>query len=581
MLGKSLNTGRLQVVIILIAAGILFNPPSFAGEPQSKDAKDALIKAQIEAGEFAPALETALHTISIKDRDTWLAQIAMGQARAGARNAAFNTAGGIGNDQSRSQALSGVSDSPMGGQVGGGTQADFDSLINLITATVKPNSWDSVGGPGSISPFPTGVYVDPQGVLRPLLKETGAGSLENLRASSSPKSNQENVRRSSPLRKISLTRLEKYVQLCLAAGRPASEDMQVLAGLQRIKYVFVYPKTGDIVLAGPAGDWKIGNENLIVSADSGQPVVLLDDLVVVLRQMMSGPDASFGCLIMPKQESLSQLQDFLKESNKRPIHKEERKEWLQTLRSRVGKQDIEVYGLDPGTRAARVMVAADYHMKLVGMGLAQGVPGVKCYLDLVKIPHGEAPPPMSVLRWWFTLNYDAILAAKDHSAFAVCGQGVKVLSENERLSADGQQIHTNESEAWNRQFAHSFTENFEALSVKYPIYAELRNIFDLALVCSLIREENMAEKTGWHMTCFGNPKAYLTDLGPAPKTVESVVNYRIINGIIVAGVSGGVRVKPAGLVTQQAMQMETGGDLVNKHSEAALKNSDGDNWWWD
>ncbi len=252
---RSRNTGRLQVVITLIVAGMLFYSPSFAGEPQSKD---ALIRAQIEAGEFAPALETALHTISIKDRDTWLAQIAMGQARAGAPGAAFNSAAGINNDQSRSQALSGMAGVPLGGQGGGGTQADFDSLINLITATIKPSTWDSVGGPGSISPFPTGVYVDPQGVLRPLLKETGAGSLEALSASSGPKSNRENVRQSSPLRKISLTRLEKQVQLCLAAGCPASEAMQVLAGLQRIKYVFVYPKSGDIVLAGPAGDWKIG-----------------------------------------------------------------------------------------------------------------------------------------------------------------------------------------------------------------------------------------------------------------------------------------------------------------------------------
>ncbi len=33
-------------------------------------------------------------------------------------------------------------------------QADFDSLIELITSTVKPTSWDAVGGPGSIAPFP-------------------------------------------------------------------------------------------------------------------------------------------------------------------------------------------------------------------------------------------------------------------------------------------------------------------------------------------------------------------------------------------------------------------------------------------
>ncbi len=227
------------------------------------------------------------------------------------------------------------------------------------------------------------------------------------------------------------------------------------------------------------------------------------------------------------------------------------------------------------------MVEADYHMKLIGMGLAQGAPGMKCYLDLIKIPRGESPPPMSVLRWWFTLNYDAVLAARDHCAFAICGQGVKVLSENERLSAEGQRIHTGESETWNRQFAHSFTENFEALCVKYPIYGELRNIFDLALACSLIREEGLAEKTGWHMTCFGDPTAYQTELGPAPKTVESVVNYRVINGLIVAGVSGGVRVDPARLVAPQAIQTETRGELGDKRSEAACKLPAGDNWWWD
>jgi len=41
------------------------------------------------------------------------------------------------------------------GGAGGGAQADFDSLIDLITSTVKPTSWDAVGGPGSIAPFET------------------------------------------------------------------------------------------------------------------------------------------------------------------------------------------------------------------------------------------------------------------------------------------------------------------------------------------------------------------------------------------------------------------------------------------
>jgi hypothetical protein len=31
--------------------------------------------------------------------------------------------------------------------------ADFDSLIDLITSTIQPTTWDAVGGPGSIAPF--------------------------------------------------------------------------------------------------------------------------------------------------------------------------------------------------------------------------------------------------------------------------------------------------------------------------------------------------------------------------------------------------------------------------------------------
>jgi hypothetical protein len=64
--------------------------------------------------------------------------------------------------------------------------------------------------------------------------------------------------RSSALRKVSLTRLERELQIRAARGLPADEELQALAGLQRIQYVFVYPESGDVVLAGPAGDWYFG-----------------------------------------------------------------------------------------------------------------------------------------------------------------------------------------------------------------------------------------------------------------------------------------------------------------------------------
>ena len=61
---------------------------------------------------------------------------------------------------SASGALSntGGSPQPIGfgpGGLGGGAQADFDTLIELITATIAPTTWDEVGGEGSIQGFPT------------------------------------------------------------------------------------------------------------------------------------------------------------------------------------------------------------------------------------------------------------------------------------------------------------------------------------------------------------------------------------------------------------------------------------------
>jgi len=39
------------------------------------------------------------------------------------------------------------------GGMGGGTQADFESIIELVTSTVAPTTWDAVGGSGNIKEF--------------------------------------------------------------------------------------------------------------------------------------------------------------------------------------------------------------------------------------------------------------------------------------------------------------------------------------------------------------------------------------------------------------------------------------------
>lgn len=538
------------------------------------------IQGHLEAGEFAPALDLA-RDAPAGQRDLWLGQIARAQAAGGAPQGAWRSLSEIGDDRARTDALSQWRGQPLGAQ-GGNTMADFDSLIQLITTTVKPTTWDEVGGPGSIAPFPTGVAVDAQGVLRPLMISDNGANLTGLRAASAPRGGYDDARHQAELRKVSLPRLEKALQIRHAAGLPPTEAMQVLAGLERIEYVFVYPDTGDVVLAGPAGDWKTDAEQRVLSVRSGRPVVRLDDLVVVLRHMLSAADARFGCAITPTQDALARAQAYLAETSKRPIAEGGRRRWLEELRSQLGRQEIDVYGLDPRTRAARILVEADYRMKLVGMGLEEGVPGVESYLDSIVVPPGQSPPAMGVLRWWFTLNYDAVVTSDDRLAFAIRGQGVKVQSENERLTAEGQRVHTGESEELNRRFAHSFTEHFDALALKYPVYAELRNLFDLALVGALVREEGLADRAAWHHLHFSDAAACPVELAPAATHVETVVNHRVIHRVhVVAGVSGGVACNPNDLVRSASLERDRDGRLSYARNHSATPTLPPEAWWWD
>ena len=581
-------------VMLLLIVGVICLPilmRSAAAQGKTSSA----IADHVAAGEFGPA-RAAAEQLGGGDRDQALAAIAGAQAKAGARDASFATAYDIRSDisrrstfdQIRSQGPSGSYGSGgFGGSGlpggmrprGGGVVADFDSLIDLITTTIDPDSWDDVGGPGSIAEFATGVYVDAGGVLKKYSPDLDR-SLADVRRNAAKVSSSRDPRRTAVLRKISLTRLEREVQLLHAQGKKSDDAMQNLAGLQRIQFVLVYPETGDIVLAGPAGEWRPDGDGRMVD-DKGRPVVQLDDLVVTLRNAYS-ETGRFGCAIVPTKEGLANIQAVQAEWTKKSLTSSNRAEWLEDLRSALGKQDITTHGIDPRTHVARVIVEADYRMKLVGMGLEKGTLGVTSYLDSIVLAKGEAAPPMSVLRWWFTLNYDALRAAPGNDAFQLYGQGVKVLSENEMLTEGGERVHTGKSSELNSKFSRSFTKQFETLAGKYPIYADLRNIFDLALVTALIKSEDLPGQVGWHMTHFGPEGDYEPALGIAPTQVDSVINYRLINEkTVTAGVSGGVVVDARNLAKKDAVKPDEYGALPGQRKDAAPKNLPRGAWWWD
>ena len=86
----------------------------------------------------------------------------------------------------------------------------------------------------------------------------------------------------------------------------------------------------------------------------------------------------------------------------------------------MGRQDIECMASIGGPMPGRACIEADYRMKLVGIGLEEGVPGVASYLSSIEIGKDGKPPPMNVLRWWFTLNYDALGGHRSGATHSSC-----------------------------------------------------------------------------------------------------------------------------------------------------------------
>ena len=132
-----------------------------------------------------------------------------------------------------------------------------------------------------------GVVVDPNGVLRTQLfmDQTGQLMWQRMNAARTAKAGSGKDAQSSPLRKVSLNRLETVLKDRLDGGRQITDEMKHLAGLTRIEYVFYYPESKDIVVAGPAENFATDLSGRVRGTTTGRPVIELDDLVTAAPRL--------------------------------------------------------------------------------------------------------------------------------------------------------------------------------------------------------------------------------------------------------------------------------------------------------
>lgn len=563
-----------RAVVASVCLGLL---GQFAMADQVPGTPTERVHSHLAAGEFGLAAEVATQVADATLKSELLAKVADAQRDSGEFSASLATTKKIPSQLTRKTARS---KSLQEESLNGGFGADFEPLMELLRAETgsadRGDNWEENAGIGTMNEFESGVRVDPNGVLSRLSQRDLAGRLDEISRQARIPSINSDMAQASQLRMVSLTRLEKAAAQRLAEGKPVVESMKQLAGLSKVQYVFVYPEDGEIIIAGPAESWQFNESGIPVGTVSGRPILQLDDLVTLLRTFSPNGERVFTCSIDPRAENLQALKDFVEKSQSNgPLAPGSLRRWADQLGETLGMQDISIKGVPRDSRVARVIVDADYRMKLIGIGKLEAGEHIPNYFSLMAANRGPVDGRIDALRWWMTMKYDQVLHSPDHTAFEIKGSSVLCQSENEFVNNQGERVHTGNAEPLNRQFAANFTDHYSELAQMEPVFADMQGIFDLALVAAIIDSEQLTQRSHWNRGAFAVNGSYLPARFPEPREVHTVVNHRVFRGNnIVAQVAGGVRGDVASVLKNPEIRQES----VKLAKPASLP---ANQWWWD
>ena len=408
-----------------------------------------------------------------------------------------------------------------------------------------------------------GVAVDAQGVLEAPTVEDNAEllALRDQVQLDTPADLEQFTER----RAVSLKRLEATIARCRAENKPLPAEVECLAGLQRVQYVFVYPEQQDIVLVGPAEGWKVDDLGNVVGRTTNRPVLMLDDLLVALRSGGSSRMDPITCSIDPTPEGLRRLQEL----TSRLENIGDPDETLAMIEDALGPQVISVTGVPTTSHFARAMVAADFRMKRIAMNFEPApIDGLPSFLSM--IPGNGRGANNMMPRWWLAPNYEPLAKTADGLGWELRGPGVQCMTEEEFLNASGEKQSTGKAGTIAAKWAGSLTDKFAELADHDSSFGQLRNLMDLAVIGALIEKEQLASTAGLKAPWLMGQEEL--DRYPTPTRTSSKASVIRKRGAWVISASGGVEIVP----WQIADRIETVADVSDARPEVG---ADATNFW--
>lgn len=372
------------------------------------------------------------------------------------------------------------------------------------------------------------------------------------------------------LRMISVKGLEAQIAKSQAEGTPLPADVQFMAGLQRLEYVIVDKENGDIILAGPGEPWTVNQAGAVVGKTSGTPVLHLDDFIVAMRSVNDArQDFGISVSIDPTEKGARTLQTMLSRLDR--FHPDMAGQVAQAY----GPQEISLTGVPKDSRYSQILVAADYKMKRLSMGLEEA-PIAKFPSMLEMARRRDAGLKNAAPRFWMECNYEPVAKNEDGSVWQIRGQGVKTLTEEQYFSKDGKRKAAGKTNKFAKAWADSMTERFEELATAEPVFRELRNIMDMSVAAAIIEQEGMLSQVNLTLDNIAGQSEQMVSL-PAwnvPQTVPAQCSFVRLSRSWIVTASGGVQVDSWAVASNSEVVSEVGSIGATAMDRTA------DRWWW-
>ena len=434
--------------------------------------------------------------------------------------------------------------------------ACFGVVACLGLGTTFAQNFDDLRSAGN------GIDVDADGRVLPLAQEKSELLGKIMANVLEPPS--ETLKRKVPRRAISLKKLDSQVREILEQYEVLPDTIRYLGGLTSIEYIIAVPEENDILLIGPAEGWRTDAAGNVVGNQTGQPILVFEDFLTALRLWhQPTPPTSATCSITPTSDVAAKLARLHQRFPN--INANNADAYSAELEEIYGENPITITGAPATSRFARILVAADFQMKRIALGLEpSNVRGIPSYISLISTSRPNISP-----RFWLLPEYAAITHDSQKLTWRLGNLRVRTLTHEDYLAPQRNRSTDRAALAWCR----NMEEHYDALVKANPVFGDLRNNMRLALAAALLRKENLLQKANCTLTVLlDETKLKLVDY-PEPKSV-AFRSVRSRSGFSAIVACGGVEINPMNAV-QHNVRLDNRIDA----ERTRLKPTMGDEWW--